>query len=339
MIHHKKILSMMHLRIAGVLFMLSITFSNRPPPANAAGDFTVVVLPDTQYYASNYPDLFNAQMQWIVQNRTAHNIVFVASLGDNVDVPGDLKQWARADAAYSILDAAGVPYGVAAGNHDGAPSGTENFNAYFGEARFAGRPTYGGHYGNDNDNSYALFEAGGLEFILIFIEFDDGMTGAGHPVLAWADSLLQAYADRRAIVISHNMLEGGTSNAFSSQGRAIYTALSGNPNLFLMLGGHLDIAARRRDSDRGHTVYTLRSDYQFVDTWQSGYLRLLRFSPAKDRIYVRTYSPITGKYYPDRTDNNFSLFYDMRDAGAGTGASAPEGLDYFRFKVYRLKVD
>ena len=158
-------------------------------------------------------------------------------------------------------------------------------------------------------------------------------------MLAWADSLLQAYADRRAIVISHNMLEGGTSNAFSRQGQAIYAALSGNPNLFLMMGGHLDVAARRRDTDRGHTVYTLRSDYQFVDTWQSGYLRLLRFSPAKNRIYVRTYSPVTRKYYPDRTDNNFSLFYDMRNASAGTGASAPEGLDYFRFKVYRLKVD
>ena len=316
MIARKKTLSLMALRTAGLFLILSLIFYDRPPPAHAESDFTLVVLPDTQYYASSYPDIFNAQMQWIVENETTENIVFVASLGDNVDAPGDLNQWTNANAAYGILDAAGIPYGVAAGNHDGAPDATENFNAYFGEARFAEQPTYGGHYGDDNDNSYALFEAGGLKFILAFIEYDDGMTDPGHPVLAWANGLLQSYADHRAIVISHNMLEGGMSNAFSSQGQAIYDALGGNPNLFLIMGGHLDVAARRSDTAHGHTVYTLRSDYQFVDTWQSGYLRLLRFSPANNRIYVSTYSPTKGAYYPDRTENNFSLPYDMREGAA-----------------------
>jgi hypothetical protein len=310
-------LSIVDFRLGGLFFFLSLILYSRPIPAHAGSDFTLVVLPDTQYYASAFPDIFYAQMNWIVENAATANIVFVASLGDNVDAAGSLNQWTHADAAYRILDAVGIPYSLAAGNHDGAPASTENFNAYFGEARLASQPTYGGHYGNDNDNSYSLFEVGGLKFILVSIEYDDGMTGSGHPVLLWANHLLQEYADHRAIVISHNMLEGGASNAFSDQGQAIYAALSGNPNLFLIMGGHLDVAARRSDTAHGHTVYTLRSDYQFVDTWQSGYLRLLRFSPANNRIYVSTYSPTRGEYYPDRTDNNFSLVYNMRAAAGG----------------------
>ena len=313
----KKTLSHLAIRLCGLFFFFTFIAYTPPPPAHAESDFTLVILPDTQYYASAFPDIFNAQMRWIVENAMTENIIFVASLGDNVDAAGSLNQWANADAAYQILEEAGIPYSLAAGNHDGAPASTENFNAYFGEARFAGQLTYGGHYGNDNDNSYSLFEAGGFKFIMVSIEYDDAMTDSNHPVLAWANRLLQEYADRRAIVISHNMLEGGTSNAFSNQGQAIYTALNRNPNLFLIMGGHLDVAARRSDKVHGHTIYTLRSDYQFVDTWQSGYLRLLRFSPANNRIYVSTYSPTKGEYYPDRTDNNFSLVYNMRDSAAG----------------------
>jgi hypothetical protein len=108
------------------------------------------------------------------------------------------------------------------------------------------------------------------------------------------------------------MLEGGTSTTFSTQGGTIYNALKGNPNLFLILGGHLDIAARRSDVYNGVTVNTLRSDYQFVDGNQSGYLRIMRFSPANNTIYVNTFSPTQGKEYPDTTQNNFSLDYNMQ---------------------------
>src|ERR1041385_2161380 len=46
----------------------------------AAGDessFTVVVLPDTQYYASAHPEILEAQAQWIVRRRTSDRIAFV----------------------------------------------------------------------------------------------------------------------------------------------------------------------------------------------------------------------------------------------------------------------
>ena len=89
-----------------------------------------------------------------------------------------------------------------------------------------------------------------------------------------------------------------------------------------MLGGHLDIARRRTDIYNGNTVYTLRSDYQEQEGQQSGYLRIMRFSPAANMIYVDTYSPNQGKYYPetkaDHGENDFSLPYAMNSSEAYT---------------------
>ncbi|MCB0053266.1 MAG: hypothetical protein KDE24_27410, partial [Caldilinea sp.] len=205
---------------------------------------------------------------------------------------------------------------------------TAEFNA-----RFATRKTvqasYGGRYGtSDFDNYYTLFEAGGMQFVAVFIEMDDGMTSASHPVLQWANSIIQMYSNRRAILVTHNLLNGGTATSFSAQGSAIFDALKGNANLFLMLGGHLDVARRRSDAGtNGNTIYSLRSDYQSVDSQQSGYLRIMRFSPAENLIYVSTYSPTQNKEYPNEvTENNFTLPYAMSSSGPfsviGTASAA-----------------
>jgi hypothetical protein len=294
----------------------SISFYGRPKGGNGA-DFSVIVIPDPQYYAESYPSIYNAQMNWVVANKTANNIVYAIDLGDMVNVATDTTQWGRAGSAHDILSSGGVPYGVTLGNHDGAPAATTNANTYFGTRKSA-QASYGGRYGTtDYDNYYTLFEASGLKFITVFIEYDDTMTSTSNPVLTWANGILAANSDRRAIVVTHNLLNGGTSSSFSAQGQAVYDALKGNPNLFMMLGGHLDVARRRSDvAPNGNTVYSLRSDYQFVDGSQSGYLRIMHFSPANNSIDVSTYSPTQNKTYPSEpTENNFSLSYAMGGSG------------------------
>ena len=100
---------------------------NSPP-----GDFTIVVMPDTQHYtdnAANYA-IFGAQTQWIVGNKDTRNIVFVTGLGDIVqNGNANSSEWQVADAAYGILEdptttslASGIPYGLTVGNHDQTPS-------------------------------------------------------------------------------------------------------------------------------------------------------------------------------------------------------------------------
>ena len=281
-------------------------------------NFTLVVLSDTQYYTwqpiGDGRAMFEAQTQWIVDNQSTRNIVFVTHLGDIVDIYNLNSQWEVAGSladpigALTRLDNAGIPYSLAVGNHDTGPEGTQDFNRYFGESRFAGRSYYGGHYGSDNDNSYDLFNSGSLDFIVINLGYT---TSLDPNVLAWANDLLAAqYPTRRAIVVYHNLLrENSIPAPFSDEGQAIYDTLKGNANLFLMLGGHLPTEVSRTDTFDGHTVYSLRSDYQDREMGD-GWLRLMEFQPAANQIQVYTYSPYLDQWETD-ADSQFTLPYDM----------------------------
>ncbi len=282
---------------------LNVTFYGRPAGTGSGSDFSLIVLPDTQYYSATYPQIFTSQTQWIADHKTSSNIAFVTHVGDIVDHYYSTTEYGRADTSMDILDAANVPYSVGPGNHD-IP--LDNFNTYFGVSRFAGKSYYGGHYGEGNENNYSLFSASGMDFILINLEFDPATD-----VLDWADALLKTYSTRRAIVSSHDILNYDDSWSYQD----IYTALEDNPNLFLMLCGHThyptDGAAMRVETgENGNTVYILQSDYQDYPSGGNGYLRIMRFSPADDQIHVQTYSPYRSAYLTD-ADNEFDLPYSM----------------------------
>ena len=300
---------------------LAVTFYGRSTVGTMGQDFTLVALPDTQYYSVNGLGIFDIQTQWIVDQRLADNIAFVTHLGGMVDDWNVPSQWDVANAAMSKLEPSGIPYGIGVGNtdedHYGVPPDTTFFNTYFPSSRFGGRTYYGGAYNGDNSNSYQLFSASGMDFIMIHLKYNLSYTAEeAQAILAWADNLLKTNSDRRAIVVTHYLLN--TSNGFSADGSQIYSALKGNPNLFLMLGAHLDTEGQRQDlGSDGHVIYSLRSDYHNRANGGNGWLRLLRFSPAANKIYVSTYSPYLNQYETD-TDSQFSLDYDMNETGFQT---------------------
>ncbi len=306
---------------------MTVTFFGRantiPPPGP---DFSIIALPDTQFYACGVPcssdnGLLNAQLQWIVDNKASRNIAFVTQLGDCVEHGNDGNangvnaEWDVANAAYQLIEnpattllTYGIPFGIAVGNHDQTPinsprngsdegATTTRYNNTFGVSRFLGRSYYGGRYDfgapasypNNNDNHYELFSASGLDFIIIHLEYDDTANTTRTAVLNWANGLLQTHSNRRAIITSHYILN--PDGTFGNQGQAIYDALKGNANLFLMLCGHLDQANRRSDTFGGNTVNTLLSDYQSRPTGGRGWMRRLLFSPANNTIHVETFSP------------------------------------------------
>ncbi len=316
---------------------LTVTFYGRVVSA-AGADFALIGLPDTQYYTCGYfggsPAIFKAQTQWVVDHLDSLNIVYVAHVGDCVE-NGDssIAEWQGADTAMSILETVmspdGVPFGVAVGNHDQTPAGgpagtTTYYNQFFGESRFSGRRHYGGHYGSSNDNHYQLFSASGLHFIVVYMEYDNSPDAA---VLDWADSLFSVHSTRRGIVVSHRMIGSGDPARFLSQGQAIYNALKDNPNLFLMLCGHVSGEGKRSDVYNGQTVYTLMADYQDRPHGGDGWLRIMEFSPADDQIRVRTYSPTLDSSETD-ANSQFTLWYDMEGtdfAIIGTNTEVPSG--------------
>jgi hypothetical protein len=200
----------------------------------------------------------------------------------------------------------------------GNPAGTANYNFYFGVNRFSGKPYYGGHYGTDNDNNYALFTAGGMDFIVINLEYN-----LESAAITWADDLLTTYGDRRAIVVSHSILgyppSGSSIAPFTTIGQNIYNGLRDNENLFLMLCGHNHAEGWRADTYDGHLIYTVLADYQDLTAGGNGWLRIMTFTPDSDEITVTTYSPTLDAYGADTTMGTnttsapFTLAYDMGD--------------------------
>jgi len=300
---------------------LTVTYYARPAELMLpAADFSIIVLPDAQYYTGSgnggSPAILTSQTQWIVDSRSARNTAYVTQVGDLSD-NGDRYEveWQAADAAFRLIEDPvatgrpdGLPYGIAVGNHEQVPDGaTTLYNQYFGAARFAARSYYGGHYGVNNNNHFDLFSASGMDFLAIYLELTDSPSAA---VLSWADGLLKAYPSRRGIVVSHHLIDPGDPGAWSLQGQAIYDALKGDPNLFLMLCGHTTTDGKRTDAYNGNTVHTLLADYQDRPHGGDGWLRLLEFSPANDEIRVKTYSPWLIAWETDPS-SQFALAYDM----------------------------
>jgi hypothetical protein len=224
---------------------------------------------------------------------------------------------------------------MAVGNHDEEPIGdvngtTTHYNRYFGVNRFTGRSYYAGHYGANNNNHFDFFTAGGMDFIVVYFEFD---VNANPTVLAWANAVLQTNANRRAIVITHNFGNTSTPVNFSPQGSAIYNALKGNQNLFLMLAGHVTGQGSRADTYNGNTVRTFVSDYQGWENGGNGYLRIIDFSPVNNQVVLSTYSPYLGKYTNSATSDIFFNYNMLQPTGAvntpydllGTFTNVPPG--------------
>ena len=290
------------------------------PLAAAAADFTLIALPDTQYYTANMnggtPAILQSQVDWVVSNRAARNIVYVNQLGDCSD-HGDqyLQEWLNATNAFYRLENPattglpdGIPYGVSVGNHDLMNGGPALFNKYFGVTHFQNRSYYGGHYGSDNQSYYDLFRAGGMDFIVLSLTYD---AAADSSLMAWADQILKANANRRAIVITHSLLNIGNPAPWTAQGQAIFDGVKANTNVFLMLCGHEHGTGIRTETYNGNTINLLLSDYQSLTPYAgNGYLRIMTFSPAAGQISVKTYSPFLDAYLTD-SGNQFTLNYAM----------------------------
>lgn len=317
---------------------LTVRYFGRNTASGPLEDFTIIALPDTQFYSENtggnLAAIFSAQTDWIVAQRGPLKIAGVLHLGD-ISQHGDnpstsAAEWKNASTAMYRLENPlttllphGIPYSMAVGNHDQTPIGnadgtTTGFNTYFGVHpstrinHFAGKPYYGGtSIPGSADNNYILFSAGGVDFIVITFEYDNTPDPDD---LEWADRLLKAHPTRCGIITTHWTVNTGNPGSFSPQGSAIYEALKDNPNLILLHGGHIAGEGRRSDTFEGRTVHSLLADYQSRTNGGDGWLRILKFRPALNRIEVQTYSPTLNRYETD-ADSKFTLNADLSGRG------------------------
>lgn len=178
--------------------------------------FTVVVLPDTQAYSTNFPETFSAQTRWIAEHQDELNIVFVTHVGDVVNAANRPAEWEAAQAAYDWIEDAGVPHGFSVGSHDFARYGQTDHNVCssfehldcdftdfienFGPQRYEGRDWFVGSSPSGKSTAQRV-SAGGLDLLFVHLPHD-----TPRPEVEWAHEVLDANADALAHITTHRYL-------------------------------------------------------------------------------------------------------------------------------------
>jgi hypothetical protein len=266
--------------------------------ARVAAAFTVVVLPDTQFYAQAHAEIFEAQTRWIMQHAREQEIAFVLHEGDIVDQAFNRGQWEVAARALHALDGV-VPYVLAAGNHDlltgmmGLTTDAPLMNEFFPASRFMQNPWFKGTFEPDRiQNSFQLLPGGGRDWLVLSLEF-----GPRDAVLAWADALLTQHPTTPAILVTHAYMyihgerydrtKPGACNGGQCFGPHNYglpepvndgeemwqKLVSKHDNVHFVLSGHMTgNAASRRRSERasGSHVHEILANYQSCAVYAPG---------------------------------------------------------------------
>ena len=259
-----------HARILGCLLIAMLAACSSQPEISRDTRFTLAVIPDTQNYldythqknagfALDASDLFIAQMRDIASR---DEVVFVAAVGDvwqhgtkEIDeahaargvgaienpifasalAPSEKTltvELPKALEGYRLLHEAGIPFGVAPGNHDydalwsveGYPprldknpaelsrtpedlgilhvGGLDNFRSVFGDDSefFQDQPWYVSSF-RGGANAAQVFAAGGYRFLHITLEM-----AADDAALSWAANVIEQHAGYPTIITTHDYL-------------------------------------------------------------------------------------------------------------------------------------
>ena len=281
-------------------------------------DFYITIFPDTQSSVNWKRSVVTNQIDWIINNKDILDIRFVGHVGDLVaEWDQDLTEWDFIQDEMGQLGTAGIPYSILPGNHDYAQMTRNNtmLNSYFPLSTFSSMPTYEGSYNNDSDNTYHILNVGGKELLIISLEF-----GPRDAVVNWANGILQANPNKKAIIITHayintdgELLSSGMDHAASNgynlgvdvnDGDELWNNLIyPNNNVAFVICGHdgtpTDGSGRRESTHENEApVHQFLTNYQYYSPIANGsYFFLLHFT--EDSVEVRTYSSYLNQYKTD----------------------------------------
>ncbi len=316
---------------------IALMVQDELPVSEDPYDFSFIWMSDTQYY-SETPDwakYYRDNVKWIVDNEEEQKISYVIHTGDIVDESDQDYQWEEADTNMKVLDNAGIPYGVLAGNHDvdHQKGSYDEYWKWFGDDRFVNQPTFGGSYKN-NMGHYDLISAGGNDFIIVYMGW-----GLADEEIEWMNEVVKAHPNRKAIIAMHEYLLVSGNRAPIAD-KVYEKVVLPNPNVFATLSGHYHDAELKTDNidDDGdgvadRKVYQMLADYQGGPEGGQGYIRLMQFDMANDKLHIKTYSPTLNDYnfydpaaYQGKDEFSLDLELDAETKRVAT--------DYFGVRVY-----
>ncbi len=265
--------------------------------------FTLVALPDTQYYSLDYPTLFSSQTQWVVDHAEEKNIKYVLHEGDVVHKNTD-AEWENAASSMFLLDGV-VPYAISVGNHDyDGDRDTTRFNTYFPRSKYAGYSWFGGSREPDSmDNTYHFFTAGGADWLVLALEYNPR-----DEVLEWARGIVEMYPHRKVILDTHAYLYPDDTR--HSIGNNVWDKLVRKyKNFIFVVNGHYTDSEAARlvsEGDNGNKVYQMFANYQTWVFGGQGYMRIIEVIPEESKVKVRSFSSWHNDYLED-SDNQFEF--------------------------------
>lgn len=270
-------------------------------------DFSIVVLPDTQWGVKRYHAAFTSQIDWILANRnSAWNVRYVAHVVEDWE---DAAQWTRARSQLGRLTGV-VPRAIAPGNHDVvgnvANRDFSRFNQYFPYSAFDQVPTAGSAYPtNRTQNTWHRFSAGGTDWAIISLGWNPSTAE-----LDWANYTVAAHPNRQFIVNTHQYLSATTGRRDSIGDRVWNGFASKHANIVMVVCGHYANQAPKRQLSHGvngNPVHEIVADYQDPDNeLNNSYLRIMKFRPANRTVEVKTWSNLRKQYLTDAA-NQFTL--------------------------------
>ncbi len=296
-----------------------------------------VVLPDTQFYACAYPDIFLSQTRWLVEQRAAQNIGLVLHTGDIVD-QNIATQWQVAATALHALDGV-VPYLLTPGNHDIDLARSTMLDRYFAlsDLASAGGAEICARNGGSLNNTYAIARLRGEPWLFVGLEF-----APRDASVEWASELIRAHPDKPVVLFTHAYLYSDGRRYDRSiiptqlfhpdtyglpvaeginDGQDIWERLvEPNENVRLVLSGHVIPDGVGRDGvgrasslrASGSVVHEVLANFQTCDRCPcaevqggGGFLRMFRLDQA-GQLQVTTYSPHQQRFLTD-PENEFVL--------------------------------
>lgn len=288
------------------------------------GDYTMIVLPDTQRITKNAPEDATAMMEWIAANADALNCKFVMHMGDFTDGGNQLSEFGIASNYMSILDEAGIPWSMIPGNHDyddelASTDNLVNFNDAFPYSKYSRNEWFGGSFQMGSmENSYYKIEAkDGIKYLIFGLEFAPRAA-----VMSWVERVIAANPDYRVIVTTHYYLDNDgfrfTENSYGYAKAADYTGMTGEEmweilrkygNVNMVFGGHIitdDLVYSVDQGDNGNDVVQMLVNAQGVSLSKGEPLMLIiKFTNNGETMDFYYYNPLNDTYY--NIQNRFSL--------------------------------
>ncbi|MDG3581524.1 metallophosphoesterase [Galbibacter pacificus] len=296
--------------------------------------FEFVVLPDTQSYVEEHPEIYLKQMQWIARNKNRFS--FVIHEGD-ITQNNSTGEWQIAKKGFNMLNGK-VPYTFCLGNHDmGSVPGkfadvrnTEKANNFFKvEALKQNSNLLASFPSGTIDNLCSQFNIAGYKWFVFSLEF-----GPRNKTIAWANKIIKSHPDAKIIINTHAYLyedstwQDGedwwqaqaygvgkeTGDNAVNNGKQLWNKLvAKHPNVIMVFCGHVlksGVGTLVSTGENGNKVYQMLANYQKgvegSKNGGDGFLRIVKMDIDNKRISVSTYSPWLDAYKKD-ADHDFTF--------------------------------